>query len=776
LVDQVEISNVGGPKGVASEATLAALVTALNRRGAGNSRIAQLEELARNRNTQSIRNNTKETTLLSKAVGGAASAVTNVAKEFVAGGNRISDFSRAIFGANSLITGLTGFTDGLIDTFREMSTVGGSFSNSLSKFIKTSALTGMSLNEFSVLVTNNSRQLRMLGGSVSEGTARFGQISKELRRNFGSELTRVGFTMADMNEVLLEYTDFSISRMGRETRSNFQLAKAASQYSLELDNLARLTGVSKKQLAQDIREQQADQRIRAAMANMTTEQAERFNQALAVAGEAAPGLKEVLVDLSDGNPEIGVAQKLSASIPGFEEMAKNVENMSMEEMIKFFRTTGQQIDQFSKMPGFQRLIQIDGDFAEMASIGAGLRGYSDLTNEQIEKTLKEQAVTDRLTQTLANFELALNNLKSFILEEIINSPAFLALESFGSSLADSFQKLFGDGSEKSGVAGKAAEGFQSLTATLIGSEGIITGWINGLQTLLDDFNKHIDEGGNPMQFWKEKVGELATDIRRWFTDLFLGDIVARTPMDEAVRSGGLFEKIGDMFSNFWESPKVQSAINTFFIKMEQMFSKLLEMFGNLIREQFGGVAGTELSKNKLEGYYTRLKAGKELSSEETQDFKNTLRAMERSRILEEKGSGFLGWREAANFLGEASGFTSDLFFNADSWFADREDLISAYESIIPQRRIGTLQATGKMSEPTDMVAKIHSGERVLNPTETSEYNSTKNSQTELLRKVDQLNTTMMTVARILESGLDVQTKTMRNLKTVNGDFMKGIGR
>ena len=146
MVDQVEISNVGGPKGVASEATLAALVTALNRRGAGNSRIAQLEELARNRNTQSIRNNTKETTLLSKAVGGAASAVTNVAKEFVAGGNRISDFSRAIFGANSLITGLTGFTDGLIDTFREMSTVGGSFSNSLSKFIKTSALTGMSLN------------------------------------------------------------------------------------------------------------------------------------------------------------------------------------------------------------------------------------------------------------------------------------------------------------------------------------------------------------------------------------------------------------------------------------------------------------------------------------------------------------------------------------------------------------------------------------------------------------------------------------------------------
>jgi hypothetical protein len=44
----------------------------------------------------------------------------------------------------------------------------------------------------------------MLGGSVSEGTARFGQISKELRRNFGSELTRVGFTLADMNEVLLD--------------------------------------------------------------------------------------------------------------------------------------------------------------------------------------------------------------------------------------------------------------------------------------------------------------------------------------------------------------------------------------------------------------------------------------------------------------------------------------------------------------------------------------------------------------------------------------------
>lgn len=745
MVDQVEISNIGGPKGVASEATLAALVTALNRRGAGNSKITQLEELARNRNTQSIKNNTKETTLLSKVVGGAAEAVTNVAKEFVAGGNRISDFSKAIFGANSLITGLTGFTDGLIDTFREMSTVGGSFNNSLSEFIKTSALTGMSLSDFSELVTNNSKQLRMLGGSVTDGATRFGQISKELRRNFGSELTRVGFTMADMNEVLLEYTDFSISRMGRETRSNFHLAKAASQYSLELDNLARLTGISRKQLAQEIKDQQSDQRIRAATSNMTTEQTERFNQALAVAGDAAPALKEVLVDLADGIPESGVAQKLSASIPGFKEMAENIENMSMDEMIKFFRTTGQQIDRFSKMPGFQRLIQADGDFAEVASIGAGLRGYSDLTNEQIDKTLKEQVVIDRLTQTLANFEVALNNLKSFILENIINSPAFAALENFGSSLVDTFQKLFGDGG---GLANKASDGFQSLTSTLVGSEGIITGWIRSLQTLLDDFNKYIDNGGNPMQFWKEKVGELASDIKKWFSDLF---------------------------TDFWQSSTVQNAVDTFFVEMKDMFSKLLEMFGNLIREQFGGVAGSELSQNKLEGYYSRLKSGEELSSEEKEDFMNTLRSMERSRILEEKGSGFLGWRKGANLLGEASGFTSDIF-NANSWFADNEDLISAYENRMPQRRIGTLQATGKMSEPSDMVAKIHAGERVLNPTETAEYNSSKNSQTELLRKVDQLNTTMMTVARILESGLDVQTKTMRNLKTVNGDFMKGIGR
>jgi hypothetical protein len=804
MVDEVEISNVGGPKGVASEATLAALVSALNKGDTNRDRGLRLEDLARASNTREIKTSTKEQGILGKAIVGTAGAAVGLGKEFLFGGNRLGDFSKAVFGADSAITSLVRYTDSLIDTYRELSSVGAGFNNSLFDFIKTSAMTGMSLGDFSDLVSQNSTRLRMLGGTVTEGAKRFGQISKTLRQDFGIGLSRVGFTMTDLNDVLLEYSDFSISQVGRETRSNRQLAAAAASYGMELDQLSKLTGISRKQLAETITQQQADQRVRLATIAMDEDQRKRFNQTLAVAGSASPELKEALIDLADGIPDDEITKKLITSSDAFAALGGDIENMSTQEMMKFFASVGKDIDMFSNRPGFQQLIKNDGAFASIASMGAGLRSYSDLTQEQIDRMVKEQNARDTITETLVAFENALNNVKTFLMDELFgeNAPFGKSLKAFGESITKLVNSLFGE-SGTGGTAGGLTSGFQGIIDSLFGENGILTLLVKDFTT----FTNELALSDDPMGLFKTKVGELGTSIKNWFMDMLLGTKVeigtrGRPGEVRIERQGGLLQSISDGFSslfkegsilttikdsiasafsaavegisNFWNDPANQAVINEFFTGMKDMFSRLVDLISNLMREKFGGIAGSELGSETMKSYEERLRGqGEPLTSEEREDLLNTLKSQDRTRIIEEKGSGFLGWRNAANFLGEASGFASDAF-NLNQLTYDDEDLLELIDANkSPDRRsIGTLGATGLKFEPKDTVAQLHKGERVLSPEETAKYNSTS-TQSISNEKLDQLNNTMMRVAGLLDSALGVQTRTMKNVKSLGFDYYRG---
>jgi hypothetical protein len=60
-------------------------------------------------------------------------------------------------------------------------------------------------------------------------------------------------------------------------------------------------------------------------------------------------------------------------------------------------------------------------------------------------------------------------------------------------------------------------------------------------------------------------------------------------------------------------------------------------------------------------------------------------------------------------------------------------------------------------------------------TPASNFRSDTN-QTTLIKKLDELNNSMLTVAALLETGLGVQNKTMRSVKGIGMDYYRGIGR
>jgi len=78
------------------------------------------------------------------------------------------------------------------------------------------------------------------------------------------------------------------------------------------------------------------------------------------------------------------------------------------------------------------------------------------------------------------------------------------------------------------------------------------------------------------------------------------------------------------------------------------------------------------------------------------------------------------------------------------------------------RRVGTLRATGKTTEPNDTMAKIHAGERVLNPQEASAYNS----QSDLGGAINRLNTTTAQLVTLMKQN-------NRITSGISNDFLKG---
>ena len=92
------------------------------------------------------------------------------------------------------------------------------------------------------------------------------------------------------------------------------------------------------------------------------------------------------------------------------------------------------------------------------------------------------------------------------------------------------------------------------------------------------------------------------------------------------------------------------------------------------------------------------------------------------------------------------------------------------EKLIAGRNIGTLRATGRTTEPADVTARLHKGERVLNPQEAAAYNS----QTGAGGTIQQLNTTMNQAVSLLQTIAMYQGQTAKSVAGIGTDYYRGI--
>jgi len=505
----------------ASEATLEKLLEAVDKSAKKSDKEKTEQKAELKRFTEKLKDGTATLDDFSKAATSAAkSAASSVgrgfsnvgdaafglASEFATGSARLSDFSSHITGLINqipLIGGLiggplqlfTGFIDNNVDTFRELSTVGVDFGNSIFAAQEAATRSRLSLDVFANAVGQNSKSLSLLAGNASRGAEIFRDLSNRVQRNFTSQFAQLGLTMEETAEFTGDFLDIQ-TRLGRaQQRDQRTLGRQTNDYIKQIDLLAKVTGAQREQISEELKQQALDKRIQGLLATLD-DGARQTLQSTAAALEAqSPAVADAFKNMvaTGGVPVTDFGRDLARLNPRLQQLTAGVRNgtVSQQEVFEEFRRTArianQQGDQFIQFTGTLAALGSEVGSATLAMLGFEnfAEGFDESQQQQID-------AMEQGGKAFAAFESAIVQARNQVLGAFINSGVF---ESVSDILAD-FVEYMTDPTKGLGQVERAIDSFSLY------------------------FNNLFEKLGDPDYTMGDMIAELGEDALKKLTPLF----------------------------------------------------------------------------------------------------------------------------------------------------------------------------------------------------------------------------------------------------------------
>jgi len=586
LADEVEIGNVGGEGGVASEATLASLTRAIEKLAASTGRDPKKEagklqqqynEAVKSGITVSTKNRdalekrtdaTKKATaatnkysraLISAAggvIGNVAVGLKNMGEALLDGKNNLTDFAKHVPLVGNYLSVLTGVIDANIENFRALSQVGAVFGDGLNDIRATAAQAGMPLGDFVDLVSQNSESMKLFGASTAAGAKNFAAMSKELRQGPGKTLMNLGFTSGELNELLIDYAEMQSMAFTRDRIQGRVSAENAAAFGEEMVKITAITGKRRDQIEAELKQQSGDIRMRAAMASMEGDERDRFRLNIADISGESQALANALIDFQDGIPSDEVTRRLMGYSKTFEQFGADVSNMSPDELNQFVVDVRQDLENFAG--GNKEVLQ-----ELMASIPGmseafGIVGETAKRSIPTEQEKKDRKAAMELEKTrnegLKNFNETINKVLADLTMAFITSGALELIQTEIESVATMFSE-FVKGDKFQETIKEAAETVRKFIENFKNFD-LKTALFGGKRTVTE-----VDEGDGSIYTREVDVEGLLPD------DMF----------------SGIGDYIGSALTSAITSPTVLAAVAGIFLA-----PKLLNAFTSGIGSLFGG--------------------------------------------------------------------------------------------------------------------------------------------------------------------------------------------
>ena len=374
-----------------------------------------------------------------------------------------------------------------VDFYRQLSTVGATAGQSISDLRRVSGLTGLTMGQLTQAVAAAQGNLALLGGTAGQGFQRFSQALIELSQGETFEkLTGLGFTMDRIAEGAGEYLEIQ-TQLGRtQTMTSRELASGADEYLTNLDLLTRLTGKNRDMLAQEMKQNAADSRLKLQMAGMDQKQQAVIQRALSLTDKGSQELGQSLRNLiaTGGIPtnarEAGILQ-----LQGFSEALDRVsrgEQGSVEQLMGVFQSAALETGNLSaeERQRFAQLKQFGVDFFdvrfETIAFKNALGDLQEVTEEQ--RKAQEAAGTaalqfDRAPQRLRTAFAAVLAPATTLIAEAFKGIAFV-LEGVGNVVSAVTEKMGEAVGALVGIIGLLGLGAGGVTLGKAASKGLST--------------------------------------------------------------------------------------------------------------------------------------------------------------------------------------------------------------------------------------------------------------------------------------------------------------
>lgn len=478
-------------KGAATEATLQQLVKALG--GAGTAAGAAAQNLGKQA-PKTLSELTKETKGATKAFNdfkvkhnAAREAIQDFSVNIIKGTDKFGDFTSSLtgyisqmgFGYALLAQGLQRLVDELdqqIVRFRQLSMVGADFGDSIFASRYAAIDAGLSLEEFKGQVESNAGTFALLGGSTIAGVRRFQSMSRVIQRDLQPTFSRLGLSMSETTDLMTDYLEIQTGLGRAQEMSNEDLVQGTKNYIQELDLLARVTGMSRKEASEALKAQQKDRNLRSLMMSMPAELQAQLGGMLASINKTSPQIADAVKELviTGGAPISDTAKGLLLVDSNLGNMARGLRDgsVSQEEFSQALqRAAIRAKEQGAAMGANNALIGYMGN--EILTVGAELAQFGKFADARAEAEKAQMKASETGSKSVADFSSQMTKLTNSLIAlfapflEGVTAVASV-LTSMVAALANMISKSETVGKVLVGVAGAAIAAAAALKAISVG--------------------------------------------------------------------------------------------------------------------------------------------------------------------------------------------------------------------------------------------------------------------------------------------------------------------
>lgn len=186
---------------------------------------------------------------------------------------------------------LLSFQEKNMDTYYKLSQSGINFSGDLNGMRTAANRAYLTLDQLNNVVEKNRESFAMMGGGTDKSVQSFLSASNIIQKQLGPQLRAMGVNGEEFNNRMASFIGLTGGRTAAEMKNTDQLKIGTMAYLEQLDGLARVTGKSKEEQENQLKEQLKNAAFQAKLQTLPKEQRDALMaqaaQANAIGGAAA---------------------------------------------------------------------------------------------------------------------------------------------------------------------------------------------------------------------------------------------------------------------------------------------------------------------------------------------------------------------------------------------------------------------------------------------------------------------------------------------------------